>query len=175
MGYYNYKAFFLLIFYLSISTNIATWNLWLTIIHGLPSLGAKIFVGQGAFLSTVLSCLLSPFWGFHCWLVSKNVTTLEYCEKLSSSRYDVGLRRNAESIFGTRWSMWLIPVFDAPGNGVDWETPEDWELHLPAKRSNDCLSQAIANPLPGALAALDELMQDVLLAVCVWRRPRPAS
>eukprot|EP00971_Amphidinium_carterae_P165082 3272370-Amphidinium_carterae.1 len=33
-------------------------------------------------LTTILSSFLVPFFLFHCWLIARNSTTIEFCEKM---------------------------------------------------------------------------------------------
>ena len=74
------------------------------------------------------SCLILPFFGFHCWLVTNNYTTLEFCEKLrakdskkfkngqkvkdvyKTSLFNKGGYLNICHFLGPNPLFWLIPV-----------------------------------------------------------------
>mmetsp|Transcript_81437 Transcript_81437/g.263779 ORF Transcript_81437/g.263779 Transcript_81437/m.263779 type:complete len:119 (+) Transcript_81437:1-357(+) len=117
-------------------------------------------MARGPFLSSLLSLTVTPFFMFHCWLVSKNMTTLEYCEKRGSdgglcSSYDQGLVRNVQSVMGERWYLWPLPLGAPAGDGVEWEAAE-----APA---------AGGRFLPGAWLALCEIVEDLRTSA----QPRP--
>eukprot|EP00928_Gymnodinium_smaydae_P025645 TRINITY_DN20366_c0_g1_i1.p1 TRINITY_DN20366_c0_g1~~TRINITY_DN20366_c0_g1_i1.p1 ORF type:complete len:378 (+),score=70.82 TRINITY_DN20366_c0_g1_i1:45-1136(+) len=88
---------------------------------------------QGAFVSSLFAGLLTPFFGFHCWLLARNLTTIEYCEKLRESDvprdcyspYDRGLYENFISIMGDMWYYWPFPVGKPPGDGLHWRRGYD--------------------------------------------------
>merc|ERR1712008_144309 len=82
-----------------------------------------IMLYQGASLSSLITGFLTPFCGFHCWLISKNMTTLECCEQWSKgtswkSPYDQGMLRNIQSVLGDRWNLWPLPVAAPTSDGV---------------------------------------------------------
>ncbi|CAE7248269.1 PFA3 [Symbiodinium sp. KB8] len=124
VGYHNHKFFFLFLFY----TLIATGTLDVGVIRALHccmhSAGHTFMMGQGAVISTLLTVLLGPFFGFHCWLMKHNMTTIEYCEKRRDndesrmSHYDIGVYRNIQCVLGDNWMLWLLPISGPSGDGL---------------------------------------------------------
>jgi len=155
VGYRNHKFFLLFLFYTVVASNTAGPELLFTTIHHGPfSAGHTFMMVQGAFLSSLLSAILTPFFFFHCWLLSSNLTTIEYCEKRGqdkgfTSMYHVGVFKNIRSIMGDDWRCWLFPIGRPPGNGIDWEVaPSHVSASVPAgaSSSEDRNSQAPGGP-----------------------------
>lgn len=132
VGYYNHKFFVLFLFYTVLNSTLADTQL----IHALATctltVGKKFMLSQGAFLMSIVSATLAPFLGFHCWLISKNMTTIEFCEnkcKLVNgcrlSRFDKGLLHNIQCVMGKDWYKWLIPMGAPPSDGTKWEAIKD--------------------------------------------------
>jgi len=126
VGYFNHKYFFLFLFYSVISSGVAQYHFIQALSHGGLSSMQTIMIYQGVGLSALINVFLTPFCGFHCWLISKNMTTLEFCEQWSkatswTSRYDQGLLRNIQSVFGNRWYLWPLPVAAPTVGGVFFE------------------------------------------------------
>mmetsp|Transcript_8015 Transcript_8015/g.19284 ORF Transcript_8015/g.19284 Transcript_8015/m.19284 type:complete len:707 (+) Transcript_8015:488-2608(+) len=90
--------------------------------------------------ATLLGCTLTNFMKFHVRLISENYTTIENLERDEGqkSKYDVGVRRNWEQVFGSNVLTWWIPLpmpnSRPHGDGVRWRvhytrlTDEDDEL-----------------------------------------------
>lgn len=127
IGWGNHKFFYLFLFY----TNCACGMLGVGILDllfkfMLPPLDTFLLSGAGG-LVAILSAILVPFFAFHTWLISRNMTTIEFCAALSkeeggswttSSVYDLGLWRNLASVLGDNPLLWLFPVGDPPGDGI---------------------------------------------------------
>lgn len=68
----------------------------------------------------VVCGLLSVFFLFHLNLVSRNVTTIEFCEKIRTNTgvenfhqnkpYNCGLRKNFRAVFGDDATFWFLPT-----------------------------------------------------------------
>lgn len=127
VGYYNHKHFLLFLFYTVGASDLVA----LTILQSLVKRRALYNIGElslmlgAAFLALTLSCILSPFLVFHCWMLSKNLTTIEYCEfrnaKELTLKYDVGILHNLQTVLGKQIWLWPLPVGVPPGDGVTWQ------------------------------------------------------
>jgi hypothetical protein len=67
-------------------------------------------------LAVVLGIVITGFFTFHLWLISKQYTTIEFCEKRSdgdsnfkTSPYNLGFFRNLQNVLGKNVLVWLIP------------------------------------------------------------------
>merc|ERR1711972_867541 len=91
---------------------------------------------EGTLLSTVMSAVLTPFLGFHAWLLSNNMTTIEYCERRCDrgvpTCYDLGLWENIRSVFGDEWYLWPIPIGGPSGTGLEFS-----QASLEGERAGD--------------------------------------
>lgn len=121
VGLFNHKYFFLFILYAMISCDWCCYSighlLWSGSIY--PS-ASTFFLFEGLAISGVLGVLLTPFVGFHAWMISKNMTTIEFCEKRDEadgfeSVYDLGLWRNIQLVMGRNIFTWFLPV---PPKGI---------------------------------------------------------
>ncbi|CAD7952275.1 unnamed protein product [Amoebophrya sp. A120] len=83
VGYFNHKYFILFLLYTSIASNMVTYGLFKLMAHKQIAMNAgyHLMIIESEGLGVVLSCILTPFFGFHCWLLSNNLTTIEFCEK----------------------------------------------------------------------------------------------
>ncbi|EER13094.1 Palmitoyltransferase ZDHHC15, putative, partial [Perkinsus marinus ATCC 50983] len=134
VGFYNHKYFFLFLLYVVIACNTVTCQILHALAHVAGGFAANpgqlLFLLEGFSISGLLSVIVTPFFAFHAWLISTNVTTVEYCEKrrdggggeageLSKnivarmpqrSPYDVGLIRNWQAVMGHNIVTWLLPT-----------------------------------------------------------------
>lgn len=138
VGYHNHKYFFLFLFYTLIATGTLDINILSALYFHTHTAGHTFMMAQGAMCSTVIAGILGPFFSFHCWLMSHNMTTIEYCEKmrdkdesrpsdmgeLRASQYDIGLLRNIQSVMGDNWMLWLLPISGPSGDGLQWGIAE---------------------------------------------------
>mmetsp|Transcript_42571 Transcript_42571/g.77315 ORF Transcript_42571/g.77315 Transcript_42571/m.77315 type:complete len:566 (+) Transcript_42571:122-1819(+) len=126
VGYRNHKFFILCLFYTTIACS-GTGVTFITTLHYHTFSGMHTFMMmEGTMLSLLMSGIVGPFFAFHCWLLSRNMTTIEFCEKRGTSEtepdspWDVGLLENVQSIMGKEWYMWFLPIGGPPGNGLDF-------------------------------------------------------
>jgi len=130
IGYHNHKLFVLGMFYMMMVSNFTEANLIYALTHGSVSAGAShLMVYSGLVVSSVYSLVLTPYFAFHCWLMGKNFTTLEYWQNcrdsvFCNSPYDKGVLRNIHSIMGEEWYFWWLPVGKPVGSGTEFETIE---------------------------------------------------
>jgi hypothetical protein len=64
----------------------------------------------------MLSLMLSGFLMFHIWLILKQYTTIEFCEKRKKknfsvqSPYDLGWFKNLRNVLGSNPLLWIVPL-----------------------------------------------------------------
>lgn len=127
VGFKNHKFFVLFLLYTVIATNVAWKELVFALLRGIPSAGHTFLMWEGSCISLLLASVLTPFFGFHCWMIANNMTTIEFCEGRCDmadgrqSLYDIGMWRNIQSVMGKEWYLWLFPVGGPPGDGISWE------------------------------------------------------
>ena len=68
---------------------------------------------------------MTIFFGFHCWLIAKNMTTIEFCEKSSGktdykSIYSDGLYNNICAALGDSPLLWCLPLSLPSGGGLSF-------------------------------------------------------
>eukprot|EP00403_Amphidinium_massartii_P032907 CAMPEP_0178438244 /NCGR_PEP_ID=MMETSP0689_2-20121128/35484_1 /TAXON_ID=160604 /ORGANISM="Amphidinium massartii, Strain CS-259" /LENGTH=173 /DNA_ID=CAMNT_0020060623 /DNA_START=641 /DNA_END=1163 /DNA_ORIENTATION=+ len=84
----------------------------------------------GEALASFLGLLLSFFYLFHIYLMSRAMTTIEFCEKSvkrigsDSSTYDMGLYRNAKAVLGENILLWFLPCSPPAGDGLSYLTED---------------------------------------------------
>lgn len=126
VGYWNYKAFFILVFFATVASIYSTvifvasvlqkdWEVWgqshskgLYVACGVPVLGLSMTLGS-------LLC-------WHIYLMANNMTTIEYYEgvrvqwlaRKSGQSYrhpfNLGVYRNVTSVLGPNVLKWLLPT-----------------------------------------------------------------
>jgi hypothetical protein len=131
VGFFNHKFFMLFIMYASVAagwTTVSVAHLLATSSAGLLAPGSALsaaqifFLTEGLCISSLISLILTPFTGFHLWLVAKNKTTLEYCERANPNvSYDFGIFFNLSQVFGYNPLFWFLPVQTAQGDGLRFE------------------------------------------------------
>lgn len=122
VGHGNHKFFYLFLFYTTIACMFLGVNvLQLLVQETLPALNTFLLLGSGG-LTLLLSVILVPFFLFHTWLLVRNMTTIEFVEKLrayreeggaefsTESAYDLGVFENVRSVLGESPLFWLLPV-----------------------------------------------------------------
>ena len=128
VGFYNRKFFVLFLFYVVLASGYFVvaiicrqgFNISLLILNsrGEPS--------PAKFMAFVFDCSLClavlGFLGVHLKFVYYNQTTIES----DDTNFDVGWRRNVESVFGANRWLWLLPVIGhgPVGDGVHWPRRE---------------------------------------------------
>ncbi len=80
VGFNNHKYFWLFLLYTACAGNMVTFSLFKLLFGGAHYAGHHFLVAQTQCLSVLISTMITPFFGFHCWLMSKNLTTIEFCE-----------------------------------------------------------------------------------------------
>jgi len=129
IGFGNHKHFFLFLLYTVSACSLTSGALLrLLLLVSLPP-STVVFVLESTGVTLLLSSFLVPLFLFHCWLLGRNMTTIEFCEKrqvkvspsngaASSSKYDIGLYQNIASVLGENPFTWLLPIGGPPGDGL---------------------------------------------------------
>eukprot|EP00929_Paragymnodinium_shiwhaense_P113076 TRINITY_DN81342_c0_g1_i1.p1 TRINITY_DN81342_c0_g1~~TRINITY_DN81342_c0_g1_i1.p1 ORF type:complete len:342 (+),score=56.81 TRINITY_DN81342_c0_g1_i1:147-1172(+) len=133
VGFWNYKYFFLLLFYTVLDCHLIFWSSLETVqrtIENDDDFTTMFLVSFASTLSFFLGLLFTSFFSFHFWLMQRNMTTIEFCEKnLKNSakqqeagpmvnRYDIGCFGNIRKILGPHPACWLIPCDGPEGDGL---------------------------------------------------------
>jgi len=142
VGFKNHKYFFLFLLYTNAACTQLGLSLLQLLVHAtLPALASFSLIGAEG-LTFLLSSLLLPFFFFHCYLLCKNMTTIEFhammCSEQtqpldhsdrastkatgadSGSPYDLGVYGNLCSVLGTNPLMWFVPLGGPSGDGLSF-------------------------------------------------------
>jgi len=123
IGFYNYKFFICVLFNCSAVT-------WMIVLTSYPLMrmalhhpeyfdfASAFYVVTSYILALVLAVLLTAFFGFHCYLISCQYTTIEFCEKRRGGNdsfhakypYNLGICENLRMILGGNPLLWFIPI-----------------------------------------------------------------
>uniref|UniRef100_A0A8B9J0X5 Palmitoyltransferase n=1 Tax=Amazona collaria TaxID=241587 RepID=A0A8B9J0X5_9PSIT len=132
VGFSNYKFFLLFLAYsLLYCLFIAATDLQYFIkfwTNGLPDTQAKFHIMFLFFAAAMFSVSLSSLFGYHCWLVSKNKSTLEvfrapiFRHRADKNGFSLGFSKNLRQVFGDEKKYWLLPVFSSLGDGCSFPT-----------------------------------------------------
>lgn len=137
VGYHNYKYFFLLLFYCSLTLNYIVFNLIWTVQIAIATdihFAEMFFVLFGETLATFFAILITGFWIFHIYLMVRAMSTIEFCEKSLpksgevkpwvGSPYDLGCYNNIKQCLGDNPLFWLLPFNPPSGDGLTYPTNE---------------------------------------------------
>merc|ERR1740123_1889559 len=140
VGFYNYKYFFLLIMYSAMACQFIFFTMQSSVYNAFwdeVDLAPMFFLVFGETLSFFFALLLTSYWFFHVWLVSRSMTQLELfeknrdfkddeggCESSAKSPYDVGIIGNFRASPGRNPIFWLFPVWTVSGDGLTFDTEE---------------------------------------------------
>mmetsp|Transcript_116448 Transcript_116448/g.182012 ORF Transcript_116448/g.182012 Transcript_116448/m.182012 type:complete len:335 (-) Transcript_116448:70-1074(-) len=133
VGFKNHKYFFLLLFYGVITTQIIMWTMIETVSTAVDPetpFFKMFFLLFGETLAWFLGVLIASFFGFHIWLTSRAMTTIEFCEKsmkrfgYDSSVYHRGWLGNVKAVLGDNPYLWFMPLDPPSGDGLSFWTEE---------------------------------------------------
>uniref|UniRef100_A0A8C5ASI9 Palmitoyltransferase n=1 Tax=Gadus morhua TaxID=8049 RepID=A0A8C5ASI9_GADMO len=145
VGFSNYKFFLLFLSYsmvycVFIAATVFQYFLkfWGGDLNNGP---AKFHVLFLMFVALMFFVSLMFLFSYHCWLVSKNRSTLEafsapvFVGGPDRNGFNVGMHRNLEQVFGENRRLWLLPIFTGQGNGH----------YFPLKSLNESHNPLLAN------------------------------
>ena len=80
VGYLNHKYFFLVLFYGACSLIMYSVVMRFKFMHAVKNIITltDVLILFMWMFAIAFSCLILPFFGFHCWLVTNNYTTLNF-------------------------------------------------------------------------------------------------
>jgi len=192
VGFYNYKFFILLLFYSAIDCHLILWSMTESLTRCIYDVatpfGNMFLIFFGEFLALVLAGLVTSFLGMHLWLISRGLTTIEFCEKILpkdgrsrmqgvNSMYDIGFFANFRAALGQNVALWLLPIGTPDGDGLSFLCDESCltkdfggnagtrcKTHQPAQRSRPTWpSYGTDGSAPGTLHEDDQSDQHILI------------
>ncbi|XP_047987133.1 palmitoyltransferase ZDHHC2 isoform X2 [Leguminivora glycinivorella] len=95
------------------------------------------------FVALMFGISLGSLFGYHCYLVATNRTTLEafrapmFRGGVDKNGFSIGAYGNFKEVFGNQPCLWLVPVFTSFGDGIAFPLPipeEDTESLLSSER-----------------------------------------
>uniref|UniRef100_A0A0G4HGI8 Protein S-acyltransferase n=1 Tax=Chromera velia CCMP2878 TaxID=1169474 RepID=A0A0G4HGI8_9ALVE len=91
-------------------------------------------IALGSLLALFLGFVVGGFALFHTFLIIRNMTTVEFCERRKRgrlltpggrSRYDLGFWNNVKAALGDNPMFWLAPYGGPSGDGLSFPTREN--------------------------------------------------
>jgi len=140
IGFYNYKYFMCMLFYTVAACHMIIWTSWPLLVEVLSSDTIDYKIAYYVITSYILACtlglIITGFLGFHLYLIRKQWTTIEYCEKRAGdnssgkdSTYNLGTFKNFQIILGNNVLLWFFPIFpNTEGNGLIFEVRPSFGL-----------------------------------------------
>uniref|UniRef100_A0AAY5KGI2 Palmitoyltransferase n=1 Tax=Esox lucius TaxID=8010 RepID=A0AAY5KGI2_ESOLU len=145
VGFSNYKFFLLFLSYsmvycVFIAASVFRYfiKFW---VGDLPNGSAKFHVLFLMFVALMFFVSLMFLFGYHCWLVAKNRSTLEafsapvFTTGPDRNGFNMGIKRNLQQVFGEDKRLWFIPVCTSQGDGH----------YFPVRSLNESSTSLLAN------------------------------
>ncbi|XP_037302462.1 palmitoyltransferase ZDHHC15B isoform X2 [Manduca sexta] len=86
------------------------------------------------FVSLMFAISLGSLFGYHCYLVANNRTTLEafrapmFRSGADKNGFSIGAFNNFKEVFGNSPNLWLVPVFTSLGDGCEYPVRREHQL-----------------------------------------------
>uniref|UniRef100_A0A8C5LWL9 Palmitoyltransferase n=1 Tax=Leptobrachium leishanense TaxID=445787 RepID=A0A8C5LWL9_9ANUR len=132
VGFSNYKFFLLFLLYsllycLFIAATVLQYfiRFWT---GELPDTRAKFHVLFLFFVAAMFFISILSLFGYHCWLVGKNRSTIEafraptFRSGPENNGFSLGFSKNMREVFGDQKKYWLLPFFTSLGDGCSFPT-----------------------------------------------------
>uniref|UniRef100_A0A8C4QY86 Palmitoyltransferase n=1 Tax=Eptatretus burgeri TaxID=7764 RepID=A0A8C4QY86_EPTBU len=132
VGFSNYKFFVLflayaLIYCVYIAATVLQYFLmfWK---NTLENTRAKFHILFLFFAAVIFGISVISLFGYHCWLISKNRSTLEafrapiFRNGPDKNGFNLGFKKNVQQVFGDQWKYWFLPVFSSLSDGCSFPT-----------------------------------------------------
>lgn len=126
VGHWNYKAFFLLVFYATTGSVYSTVMIISSAFHKNWDFSGRVpletFYVSCGIVMLALSLILGTLLGWHIYLIIRNMTTIEYYEGIRAAwlakksglsyrhPFDVGVYKNISLVLGSNMLTWLCPT-----------------------------------------------------------------
>eukprot|EP00419_Tripos_fusus_P044491 CAMPEP_0172823580 /NCGR_PEP_ID=MMETSP1075-20121228/17437_1 /TAXON_ID=2916 /ORGANISM="Ceratium fusus, Strain PA161109" /LENGTH=250 /DNA_ID=CAMNT_0013664741 /DNA_START=216 /DNA_END=968 /DNA_ORIENTATION=- len=139
VGFRNHKYFFLLVFYAAVDCHFITWTMLETAkssTAGDTPFMTMFLVLFCWTLATLIGSVVTCFFSFHVWLMSKSMTTIEFCEKQTRKGYDErvydrGMMGNVMAVLGDHRLLWFLPLSLPSGDGLHFIEAASFSPRLP--------------------------------------------
>merc|ERR1719161_540223 len=181
VGHYNHKFFLLFLFYTVFATNMFCFDVGHLLFNGTYPVGSTFLLMEGEFIGLVLSSCLTPFFIFHSWMMCRNMTTIEFCEKMGGdhhfkSPYDLGLYANIKGALGPNPWLWLSPWHPLVSGGIQFkrrpevntEDTDNLQNECPEDTMHESLQHSLRHRAHGAQLCLDDFMTDLIEYSCLY-------
>jgi len=135
VGHFNYKFFFLLLFYSMLDLILIAITMAQSVdkVIELETPFFTMFIILFAeTIAVFLGMLVGMFFLFHIWLVFNAMTTIEFCEKnlpkkesdrsKDESMYSMGFYGNITATLGDNPLLWLLPFGGPSGDGLRYNS-----------------------------------------------------
>eukprot|EP00929_Paragymnodinium_shiwhaense_P035756 TRINITY_DN19276_c0_g2_i1.p1 TRINITY_DN19276_c0_g2~~TRINITY_DN19276_c0_g2_i1.p1 ORF type:complete len:468 (-),score=45.90 TRINITY_DN19276_c0_g2_i1:216-1619(-) len=168
VGYRNHKYFILFLVHSTVCSGLTGSLCFWSCTHA-ASLSSGLFtlLFQGMFMSGFIFFPLAPYTIFHLYLLSRNMTTIEFYEYYKPgdpNPFDVGLVKNIKTVMGDAWPLWLLPVGGLSGDGLFFEF-RDVEAEI------DMLDTSLLSSAFGFVSACREIAENMVggvQSVATW-------
>lgn len=110
-----------MLFYTVSTVWFLVWTSWPLFLHVLDhetiDYRFSYYVITSIILASTLATVITGFFAFHLWLIGKQYTTIEFCEKrtkedsnFKTSPYHRGILGNFKTVLGANILLWFIPM-----------------------------------------------------------------